>query len=159
MKEIIEAITTKDERDALVNFLDQFDRLVFDARIDARRYISDSAPTKFRQLLESYFYVGGSPNDPESLFQKGKSLRREVPELEKIVLYSPVPLSEQFITSISEWYRTTAGKPVVIEVIQEEELIGGARVELNGYIVEYSIRDYFEKRKKIKEGEHISYGL
>lgn len=158
MKEIIEAITTKEERDDLVNFLDQFDRLVFDARIDARRYISDLAPMKFRQLLEAYFYSEGGSIDPESLFQKGKSLRREVPELEKIVLYSPIALSEQFITSISEWYRTTAGKPVVIEVIQEEELVGGARVELNGYIVEYSLRDYFNKRK-LSKGENLSYGL
>ena len=135
MEQVNININTVFERDSVVKFLDQFDQIIFDSKIDVKSWVEKNAPIEFS--VESV--------DPEELFTKSKALRKDMMSLSTIGISVSMELDDSFIDKMSSWIFENTGKKVLLDIRNDKDLLGGAIVESGGYIFEHSFRSYFEK--------------
>ena len=141
------AISTTFERESLVTFLDQFDQNVFNSEIDVKSWTENNVPQKIGKSLTDYLLPEGGSIEREELFRRSKQLREEALDLDVIGISVPSELSELMVNKMEDFVNEGREKKVLLDLRYEKELIAGAVVESNGYILEHSMRSYFENRK------------
>ncbi len=150
MKRIKDIISTTFERDYVLQFLDQFDQIIFNASINPKNFIFENLPAPMVEFIASFLTQNGK--SPEALLDQSKNLRKEIAGLPVIVLTVPFVVDQQITTAVIAKAREITGTPVLIEFKVDKTLIGGAVVEGDGRVGEYSFRRYFEKRKEDQNG-------
>ncbi len=150
MNDIKELITTGFERDNVVNFLDQFDQIIFNSAIDVKSYIAQHVPPYLQLFLATFLTQTGLSSD--NLFAQSKVLRAQVNSIPTITLTTPFVPDFEMARRIGTFARKTTGMPVLIDFNLDLTILGGAVVEGNGKVAEHSFRQYFEE--KLKGGKH-----
>jgi F0F1-type ATP synthase delta subunit len=152
MNKVIEVITTVIERDILVNFLYQLDYFAFKKGVSIKDFIVENLPVKMQESVCQYFSQEIENGNFDELLSKSKSLIKEIDTLPVITLtVSAIPMEQQSY-SIAKWIQENAGIKVLLRFIEVKSVVGGAIVESKGYIRDYTVKKYFEKRKE-------NYGL
>lgn len=151
MNTVIESIMTVNERDLLLNFLDQFDRIIFDSKIDMKSFVSQLQDAGTRDSLLSYFGEDLDNKNSEALFTKSKDLKEALRILKEVVIVGTLP-TDKAVGPVSVQLKSLTDIPVIIQYSTDESLVGGATVESRGFLVEHSFRNYFEKRKIERRG-------
>jgi F0F1-type ATP synthase delta subunit len=152
MNTVIEAISTVIERNILVNFLYQLDYFAFKKGVSIKDFIVSNLPVKMREDVCKYFSQEIENGDFTALVTKGKSLIKEIETLPVITLSVIKNPSDEQIYSISNWIKENTGIKVLLNFVEVEDVVGGAIVESKGYVRDYTIRRYFEKRKEDNYG-------
>jgi len=150
MNSIKDVIATAFERDLLTQFLDQFDQIIFNSQFIVKNFIAEKLQSPMAEFVCSYLTQNGE--SPDALFAQSKRLRQEVAGLPVITLTVPFRVDQQIASGITAKAREVTGLPVLVELKIDKSLIGGAVVEGNGRVGEYSFRRYFEKRKEKQDG-------
>jgi F0F1-type ATP synthase delta subunit len=150
MNSIKDVIATTFERDSLTQFLDQFDQIIFNSQFIVKNFIAEKLQSPLAEFVCSYLTQSGEGSD--ALFAQSKRLRQEVAGLPVITLTVPFRVDQQIASGITAKAREVTGLPVLVELKIDKSLIGGAVVEGNGRVGEYSFRRYFEKRKEKQDG-------
>jgi hypothetical protein len=160
MNSIKDVIATAFERDLLTQFLDQFDQIIFNSQFIVKNFIAEKLSndnfiaeklqSPMAEFVCSYLTQSGEGSD--ALFVQSKRLRQEVAGLPVITLTVPFRVDQQIASGITAKAREVTGLPVLVELKIDKSLIGGAVVEGNGRVGEYSFRRYFEKRKEKQDG-------
>jgi F0F1-type ATP synthase delta subunit len=150
MNSIKDVIATAFERDLLTQFLDQFDQIIFNSQFIVKNFIAEKLQSPLAEFVCSYLTQSGEGSD--ALFVQSKRLRQEVAGLPVITLTVPFRVDQQIASGITAKAREVTGLPVLVELKIDKSLIGGAVVEGNGRVGEYSFRRYFEKRKEKQDG-------
>jgi len=150
MNSIKDVIATTFERDSLTQFLDQFDQIIFNSQFIVKNFIAEKLQSPMAEFVCSYLTQNGE--SPDALFAQSKRLRQEVAGLPVITLTVPFRVDQQIASGITAKAREVTGLPVLVELKIDKSLIGGAVVEGNGRVGEYSFRRYFEKRKEKQDG-------
>ena len=150
MNSIKDVIATAFERDLLTQFLDQFDQIIFNSQFIVKNFIAEKLQSPLAEFVCSYLTQSGEGSD--ALFVQSKRLRQEVAGLPVITLTVPFQVDQQIASGITAKAREVTGLPVLVELKIDKSLIGGAVVEGNGRVGEYSFRRYFEKRKEKQDG-------
>ncbi len=150
MNSIKDVIATTFERDSLTQFLDQFDQIIFNSQFIVKNFIAEKLQSPLAEFVCSYLTQSGEGSD--ALFVQSKRLRQEVAGLPVITLTVPFQVDQQIASGITAKAREVTGLPVLVELKIDKSLIGGAVVEGNGRVGEYSFRRYFEKRKEKQDG-------
>ncbi len=143
MKSIKDMILTIFERERVLNFLDQFDQIIYKPEISVKNYISENFTGEELETISSSLLSLGE--SPEALASQSKSLRQEIEGLPVLVLTVPMSIDQNLASRICQKARSTTGVPVIIDLKSDPALIGGAVVEGNGRVGEYSFRRYFSK--------------
>lgn len=155
-------ITVKDviytifERENLLKFLDQFDQIVFNSSIDVKSFIEENFPDIFdvsrkKIILEA---IHNGEGNPDQLFSQSKAVREELKDMPVVTLTLPFRPDQNYSTEIAKRVREVAGTPVVVEILTDVTILGGAVIENSGKVGEYSFRHYFDKLLKRKEEFH-----
>lgn len=147
MNTIKEYIYTTFEREELLVFLDRFDQIIFDSNNDPATFVEQNLEDKYKNAVLIYLSQGvGSPND---LYEKSKILRQELLGIDVIVLTVPISLTIEQKLNIAKHARSICAGSILVDFVVDQSIVGGAMVESNGRIGEYSFRRYFEKRQII----------
>ena len=145
-------IYTVFEREILLTFLDQLEQNAFNSEIDVKSWASQHVPQEMSDKVMAFLFSDGEEIDSEKVFRKSKALRKEILELETIDISVPSELSVHIISKISNFINESKAKRVLLNIQYEKDLIAGAVVASRGYILENSIRSYFENRKGASHG-------
>lgn len=151
MKEIIDLITTNDERKSLNNFLGKLKEKNFDPTISLSELIKSDAPEKFVEVLLSCF-SDISFDEAEEILSRLKELEEKIQSIPQATLTITFEPDKSTIDAVRDTLKGDTDKSVVVEFVKSPLLIGGAVIEKDGIIFEHSFRDYFEKRKEAKNG-------
>lgn len=141
-------VSTLFERDILVNFLYQLDYFAFKKENSIKDFILKSLPVKMQESILQYFSQETENNNIDALVLKSKSLIKELSSLPVITLTVNTQLTEEQIYSISKWIQENTGIKVLLHFVEMENVVGGAIIESRGYIRDYTVKKYFEKRKE-----------
>ncbi len=144
MKDIKELILTVFELNKVLTFLDQFDQIIYKPEIDVKNFISQYFTGEEFDAISQRLLGGGLNVD--TLFSQSKMLSEELRGLPVVTLTLPMVVEQQMATSICLKARQITGTPVVIDLKHDASIIGGAVVEGNGRVGEYSFRRYFSQK-------------
>jgi F0F1-type ATP synthase delta subunit len=146
MNTVTSFISTVVERDFLVNFLYQLGYFAFRTDSSLKDFIIKNVPVKMQESLFQYFSQEIENNNIDALLLKSKSLIKELSSLPVITLTVMVIPSEQVCSSIGKWLEENAGIKVLLQFATDESVAGGAIIESKGFVRDYTIKNYFEKR-------------
>lgn len=146
MNTIIDYFITVEERDTVMNFLDKLDEVVFDTGIKVDEFIHNNAESRWEALLLQYF-TQEAQQDRQLLKNKIISLQNELNNLKVITItVVSAPKSETIINN-HNYIKSFRTEPFLLEYKVNPKLIGGAVIEANGRVSEFSFRRYFDKHK------------
>ncbi len=142
MTDIKEELLTTDDRSLILDFLDSFEKLIFDPSANASELIEGLSSINIREFLKEKL-IGLDSNIQVT---ECKRIREELLSMLVVTVTAPVDLGSEQKTGIARRVRSITGKQVLTEFKKDPDLIGGALIEGDGRIGEYSFRRYFEKR-------------
>lgn len=151
MSNIVKNLTTTGERRQLIEFLDRLMSSIFDPSLNFNDFIN-SGPEKFRLDLIDYFSEDLAHFEAEKCFSKCKTLKEELTDVSKTILTLAIEADMNTNDMVRSSLNEHEDKPVIVDFVKDPNLIGGCVIENNGRIFELSFRDYFEKRKRGKNG-------
>lgn len=152
MNEILNHITTTKERDELLSFLDLLKGKAFDPGLNLNEFINLACPQKYIGLVKQIFTGGSGSVQSEQILTKVKEIEEKLKSLPHVTLTLAHEPDQSSIDIVERFFRQTLERPVVIEFIKDPTIIGGSVIESNGYVFEYSFRDYFEKKRGFNLG-------
>lgn len=144
MNDLKNAIFTTFERTELLTFLDQFDQIIYKSGIDVKSYIKEKVSEKYQSVVNVYLLTESV--DSSDTFAKVKELRDQLIGMKAITITLPFQPDEKKTQNICQIARTITKMPVIIEILVDKSLMGGAIIEGDGRIGEYSFRQYFDKK-------------
>lgn len=148
-------ISTVFERDSLLTFLDQFDQIIFNITIDVKSWVKENTHADIKVAVEEYFDENILSTSPEELFGKSKSLRKVILSLDTLVITVPVELEKEFRLKLVAWVTKTLNRSIILDIHIDPSLIAGATIESSGFILDHTIRSFFEKR--LSERRHHGF--
>ncbi len=151
MKEILDLITTNEDRVSINNFLERLKERLFDPMVSLPELIKAEAPSQFTDSLLSYF-SDISFDEAEEVLSKLKGLEEQIQSIPKATLTIAFEPDKSTIDTVRNTLKSDTDKPVFVEFVKNPLLIGGAVIEKDGVIFEHSFRNYFDKRKGAKNG-------
>jgi F0F1-type ATP synthase delta subunit len=138
-KNLTQKITTKED---LVFFLDQINKIenfIFkDTEIPLSQRIKGKVNEELRsqiQKLESEGLISG-PTEQISFFRELKNFLKKLPEVKLEIAFEP---SREFVFKLGEWFKRELGKKVILNLISNPEIIGGAIIEYQGKYLDLSL--------------------
>ena len=152
MNTVIENIKTVVERNILLNFLDQFNQIIYNIDMDVKSFIINNSQPQNHDSLFKYLGNDMESRNVESLLLKSKELEKELLVTDVITLTVAIPPTSELVSTVSDWLRETTGNSVFLDFKIEKDLIGGAVIETGERIKDYSVKEYFKKRKEHSNG-------
>jgi F0F1-type ATP synthase delta subunit len=138
-------INTENERNLLLNFLDQLREKIYNLNIDVKSFIDENVSQEMANSMFELFGNDVQTRNVESISVKIDSLKDEISQIPSVFLTIPFEAQEQLVKRISEWFIHETDEKVILEFKKDESLIGGAVVEWNGRVTEWSIRKWFRE--------------
>lgn len=135
-------LLTVEDRKMILEFLDVFESIIFDPTRTTQDLLLSLPDGTVRELLMERLGGTGTNN----LSVESKRLRDEVMSIPVIKMTVAVELTYEQKTKITQFARSITGKQVFVEFTVDSDLIGGALIEGDGRVGEYSFRRYFERR-------------
>ena len=146
MKSIIEAIATTDERDFMLNFLDQLREKSYSLNFDVKSALKD-VPQEGSQVVTEIFEAAYSQGRDAWMKEIDKA-QDDIRNMQMATLTIAIEPTLELAWKIKRWFRSELGREVMIDFKTDKSLIGGAVLESSGYRTEHSFRQYFETRNK-----------
>lgn len=147
MNEILKQISTVSERDELIEFLNLLEQKIFNTNISLAEFIDDNAPVRLKVAIKEFLLAESTQGQEEKIFSKSKEIENGLVVIPTITLTIANDPTDETVEIVRQYLKST-GKPVLVEFIKDKSLIGGAVIENNGRVFEYSLRNYFEKRRE-----------
>lgn len=146
MKSIVEAVATINEREFMINFLDQLSEKMYSSSFDVKSAMDD-VPQRALGIVSEIFTSAFSKGR-ETLVREIEKARDDLENLPIVTLTTTIEPTEDFVWKIKNWFLENNGQNVLVDFKIDKSLIGGAIIESGGYRTEYSFRKYFAQRKE-----------
>lgn len=150
MDAVIEKVMRLDERDILLNFLEQLEQNLYDLKINVKTFIEKEAPFHAQEALIEYLGNVVETRDAETLSQKIESLCTVLKALPIVTLTVAFDPTDELVLHLSKVAKEEFSTHVLWDFIKDITITGGAVVEGNGRIEDYTIKKYFEDRFRVK---------
>jgi hypothetical protein len=133
----------------LVFFLDQLNilrRFLFSqTQTPLSERLKGKVYEKFRkeiEKLEKEKILPSSPQEQSSFFKELENFLLKIPKVKLEIAFEP---REEFILKIEEWFREKVKKRMILDIIVNPKVIGGARIEFQGKWKDFSLEKEIEK--------------
>ena len=150
MEEIFKKISDKiiTEED-LIFFLDQLTIvkkcLFLQTQIPLSERLKNKIDEKLRkeiEKLEKEKVLPSSPEDQSSFFKELENFLLKIPKVKLEIAFTP---TEEFISKIKEWFKEKIKKKVILDIVVNPKIVGGARIEFQGKWRDFSLEKEIEK--------------
>ncbi len=138
---VLDQIQTLDQRESFINAIDQ----ILDARFLTKANI-DEVVEKKTTLFNAKILLGLLTKykeiykDSEKFDHFIKDIRSYINELPVIRLQVPIEYQTRDVSELYAWFNTNVKKKVILDIHQNNRLLGGCIVEINGVHKDYSLR-------------------
>lgn len=149
--DILELVKTKDDaRQLQKDITAVIDALFSDAQVIEMLHMH--LPYEKKEKLLALMRIHQIPLTDASLIQQFLqqliSRSQELPVITITLAFEP---KQQLVTSLSAWFAVHAKKAVLLDILVDKKLIGGAIIASNGIYKDYSVKKILEE--KYKKGE------
>lgn len=144
LDQIIEKIVTKED---LLLFLDEIDilkeNLFKNPEIPFLEKIKGKLSPNFQEIFEK---IGknlfDNPQQLISLFEDLKEKLLKLPQIKLELAFSPSP---KFLLKLRNWLREKTQKPLLLDIVVNPEIVGGAKIYYQGKFGDFSLEKEIEK--------------
>lgn len=153
---ILEDLITRWDVKTYLDHLDMLESHLFNIKVDILEKMGEYFPhDKKEKLLEAAKDSSVDVKDPQEFQGFIKDLRKEIEALPIVILRIAYEPTEKSLKILSGWFVRTYGKKVLFDLIIDRSLVGGAVIEFNGRVKDYSLKTYLKKYlKKTKTASH-----
>lgn len=145
MRKIIEAVATTNERSNLMDFLDQLRDKSYSLDFDVKSYLANAPRSAYLVVSEIFEFAFSQGRD--SFLQTIETAQKDLNDSPVVTLTVAIEPSDRLAWNIKQWFKNELGRDVLIHFEMDKSLIGGAIIESNGHISEFSFKQYFERKK------------
>lgn len=148
MKSIIEAIATTNERDFLLDFLDQLREKSYNLSFDVKSVLKDVPQHSFSVVSE--IFESAIAQGRDAWMREIDRAQEDIRNMQMVTITIPIEPNLEFAWKIKLWFREMLKREVMIDFRVDKSIIGGAVIESNGYRTEHSFRQYFESKQNTR---------
>lgn len=149
MNTVINKIVRLSERDNLLNFLDQLEKIIYNQNIDVKTFIEKNAPFHISGEIIGFLGYVVDVRDTDLFSVRIKELKNDLKALPVIRLTISFEPGNAFVDYLAHLFRNEFGNPVIFDFIKDESILAGAIIEGESRIGKYLLSEYFETRKEI----------
>lgn len=146
MNELTARIFTPQDRDIVLDFLDEMERGVHNVHVDMQQLVFQKAPVGLGQYLSEQFGNILAGSDTIAVREKIKSLKSELTGLPTVAITIARPYERDSFEALAQRLLETIGKKVLIELVVDPTVIGGAIIEGNGRVTNATVKEYFVQK-------------
>ena len=150
LKELVGQVVTREDFILLSEEINQVEKLIFkEVNIPLSEKVKGKTREEFRDFLKkiekenSHFL---NPNQQLSFFQNLKKNLKNIPQLKLELAFQP---SAEFLLKIKQWFKEKNRQEVILDLLINPEIVGGAIIEYRGKYknlsVEKKIDELFSK--------------
>lgn len=144
--QILTLVRTKDEANEFQKQLDNLLNVLFsDAPFETilREYISYEKQEKLLTILSNEHVNTQQPNAIQNCLQEIKKNIAQLPVLTLTIAFSP---KQQLLEMLATWFLVHTKKPVLLDIVVNKNLIGGAIIEYKGIFKDYSLKKILQDK-------------
>ena len=152
MNTLINTIVSPEERDILINFLDQLEQNLHKQNVDLNNFINIHCPFDMCEKMTAYFVNELDSQNEEGLRIKILDLRHSLkmlPILELKIAFVP---DDAFRISLGIKTQIILNKKYLLDLKVDPTIIGGAVVSMDGRISKYTVKEYFMNKGRSING-------
>ncbi len=144
--DIVTLVRTKNEAN---EFQKQLDHLLSDLFTDVsfetllREYVSYEKQEKLLTLFSKEHINIKQITGVQSCLQDIKKIIAQIPVVTLAISFAP---KQQMLEIIATWFLVNTKKPVLLDIIINRNLIGGAIIEYKGIFKDYSLKKILEEK-------------
>lgn len=147
--EIIHTLQTREDRDALIESLQELKNALFRQHGDVKEVLQRNISHDTSRMLEGILSESNDRNTAQELLEEIKARSEKLLVLQLELPFEP---SDKNIEAIHEWVEKSLGKDVLLDISLDRSLAGGARIVLAGRYFQYSLSQKVDEI--ITSGEH-----
>lgn len=149
---LLSLIKTKQYSDEVIERIDELKESLYNKRIDLDKKMGELFSFELKEKIKSYSWAEQvNLNDPESFGKFLSNLRSHIKSMPVVTVKIAFEPDEESVKEISSWFMENFGKNVLIDLIFDKSLIGGAIVIFNQISKDLSLKKKLEDR--YKEGD------
>lgn len=144
--QILTLVRTKDEANEFQKQLDNLLNVLFsDAPFETilREYIPYEKQEKLLTILSNEHVNTKQPNTIQNCLQEIKKNIAQLPVLTLTIAFSP---KQQLLEMLATWFLVHTKKPVLLDIVVNKNLIGGAIIEYKGIFKDYSLKKILQDK-------------
>jgi len=152
-EEVLKMVRTQDDATKLDDELDELLVAVYKTGDEFGRVMKGRVREVVAEVLSSE--MRGDPGEQADYLRGLKKEIEGLPTMRMKLAFWP---SRGFIERLSDWVKENVGAKVLLEVVREEELIGGTVIDYEGKYGDYSVSKTLREFKFTDEAGRVSDG-
>ncbi len=146
---LLSLIKTKAYAEEIIEKIDQLRESLYNKRVDLDKKMNELFSPELKEKIKSYSWQEQiNLNDPESFGKFLIELRTYIKNMPTVTIYIAVEATEEIASEISTWFVEHYGKNIVLDLICDRSLIGGAKIIFNSVEKDYSLRKKIAEKYK-----------
>ena len=144
--DILQLVRTKDEANEFQKQLDNLLNVLFTNvpfEVLLREHISYEKQEKLLTLFSKEHVNTKQLPDVQTCLQEIKKIIVQTPVLRLAIAFAP---KQNLLEIIATWFLVNTKRPVLLDVIVNKNLIGGAVIEYKGLFKDYSLKRILEEK-------------
>lgn len=145
-EEFVKKIVTKEDFLLFLEEINLIEQMVFkNTGVPLWKKVEGRVREELRkelQKLENEGVISTSPNQQFSFFEELKNYLQKIPYLKLEIAFEP---SEDFLSKIKKWFREENHQEVILDLIINPKIVGGAVIEYRGSWRDFSLLKEIDK--------------
>lgn len=146
LKDFAKKIKTKEELTFYLEEIAQVQQVVFkNKRVPLSKKVEGKVSGELKNFLEGLEkeeVISKNPEQQSSFLEKLKKYLQSFPEIKLEIAFLP---SDEFLTRINQWLEEKLGQKVILNLITNPQIVGGAVIEYQGNWRNFSLVKELDK--------------
>jgi len=144
LNKLIKEIITTEELNSILLEIDKIQREVFEKQNGS---LSKIAKELENHQLENYLLELEKiyPKNPEEQFSSLEKLKKNLQIISQIRIQIAYPVSKAFLKNIVSWIEKETHKKLILDIILNPKIVGGAIIEYQGKYENFSLEKEIDK--------------
>lgn len=149
---LLSLIKTKRYADEVIDKIDELKESLYNKRVDLDKKMGELFSFELKEKIKAFSWAEQvNLNDPESFGKFLSNLRSHIKSMPVVTIKIAFEPDEEIVKEVSSWFIENYGKNVLIDLIFDKSLIGGAIVVFNEVSKDLTLKKKLEE--KYKEGD------
>ena len=144
---LLSLIKTKPYADEILLRIDELKESLYNKRIDLDKKMSELFSFELKEKIKAYSWQEQiNLNDPVSFGKFLADLRGHIKSMPVVTIKIAYDPDEETVKEISAWFVENYGKNVLVELVSDKSLLGGAMVIFNQSSKDFSLKKRLEEK-------------
>jgi len=153
---LLSLIKTKPYADEILLRIDELKESLYNKRIDLDKKMGELFSFELKEKIKAYSWQEQiNLNDPVSFGKFLADLRGYIKNMPVVTIKIAYDPDEETVKEISAWFVENYGKNVLIELVSNKSLIGGAIIEFNLSSKDFSLKKRLEEKYKPEDWQNF----